>query len=46
MEYQKILNLISNAPNQLTKLRTKNWIEINDQSRAVYMSIVTLNSKP
>ena len=36
MEYQKIINLLDNTPNQLSKLRTKNWIEINDQSKAVY----------
>ena len=36
MEYQKIINLLDNAPNQLSKFRTKNWIEINDQSRGVY----------
>ena len=32
MEYQKIINLLDNAPNQLTKFRTKNWIETNDDS--------------
>ena len=36
MEYQKILNLFDKTPNQLSKFRTKNWIEINDQSRGVY----------
>ena len=36
MEYQKIINLLDNTPNQLSKFRTKNWIEINDQSREVY----------
>ena len=33
MEYQKIINLLDNTPNQLSIFRTKNWIEINDQSR-------------
>ena len=37
MEYQKPINLLDNAPNQLSKLRTKNSIEINDQSREVYI---------
>ena len=32
MEYQKIINLIDNTPNQLTKFITKNWVEINDDS--------------
>ena len=36
MEYQKIINFLSNTPNQLPKFRTKNWIEINDQSRGMY----------
>ena len=36
MEYLKILNLLHNTPNLLSKFRTKNWIEINDQSRGVY----------
>ena len=32
MEYQKIINLLENKSNQLSKFRTKNWIEINEQS--------------
>ena len=36
MEYQKIINLLDNAPNQPTKFRTKNWVEINDDSRGTY----------
>ena len=36
MEYQKIINLLDNTPNQLSKFKTKNWTEINDQSREVY----------
>ena len=36
MEYQKIANLIENTPNQPSKFRTKNWVEINDESRGVY----------
>ena len=36
MEYQKIVNLLDNTPNQSTKLRTKNWVEINDDSRGTY----------
>ena len=35
MEYQKIINLLDNISNQLSKFRTRNWIEINDQSRGV-----------
>ena len=36
MEYQKIVNLLDNASNKLSKFRTKNSIEINDQSRGTY----------
>ena len=36
MEYQKIANLLDNASNQPSKFRTKNWVEINDESRRVY----------
>ena len=35
MEYQKIINLLDNTQNQFSKFRTKNWSEINDQSRRV-----------
>ena len=30
MEYQKIINLLDNTPNQPTKFRTKNSVEIDD----------------
>ena len=36
MEYKKIANLIDDASNQPSKFRTKNWVEINDESRATY----------
>ena len=37
MEYQKIVNLIDdNTLNQPSKFRTRNWIEINDESRGAY----------
>ena len=36
MEYQKIINLLDNTPNQPTKFRTKNWGEMNDDERGVY----------
>ena len=36
MEYQKIINLLDNTSNQQSKFRTKNWIEINDESRGMY----------
>ena len=36
MEYQKIANLIDDTPNQPFEFRTRNWVEINDESRGVY----------
>ena len=36
MEYQKIANLIDDTSSQPSKFRTKNWIEINDESRGTY----------
>ena len=36
MEYQKIINLLDNTPNQPTKFRTKNWVEINDEECGTY----------
>ena len=36
MEYQKMINLLNNTPNALSKFKTRNWIEINDQSKGVY----------
>ena len=38
MEYQKIVNLLDNASNQPSKFRTRNWIEINDESRGTYIN--------
>ena len=31
-------NLLDNASNQPSKFRTKNWVEINDESRGTYTS--------
>ena len=36
MEYQKIINLLDNTSNQSCKFKTKNWLEINDESRETY----------
>ena len=32
MEYQKVTNLLDDKTNQPSKFRTKNWIEINNES--------------
>ena len=36
MEYQKIINLLDNSPNELSKFKTKNWFKINDESQGTY----------
>ena len=55
MEYQKIANLLAsgvalsrvalNASNQPSKFRTKNQVEINDESRGEYTAGSDLNFK-
>ena len=44
MEYQK-KHLLENTPNQVSKFRTKSWIEINDQSRGMYNFISNIRFK-
>ena len=36
MEYQKIINLLDDTTNQTSKFRTRNWVEINDESKGRY----------
>ena len=36
MEYLKIANLLNTGSNQPFKFRTRNWVEINDESRGTY----------
>ena len=36
MEYQKIASLLGNSPNKPSKIRTRNWVEINDDIRGAY----------
>ena len=36
MKYQKIANLIDDTSNQPSKFKTRNWVEINDESRGAY----------
>ena len=38
MKYQKIANLLDSASNKPSKFRTRNWVEINDESRGTYTS--------
>ena len=36
MEYQKISNLLESTSDSLSKFRTRNWVETNDESRGNY----------
>ena len=36
MKYQKTINLLDNTPNHPAKSKTKNWVEINDESKGTY----------
>ena len=35
-KHKKLINLLENVSNTLSKFRTKNWIEKNDQSTGLY----------
>ena len=37
-EFQKIVNLLNNTATQLSKSRTKNWVEINHVRRGACKS--------
>ena len=36
MKDQKIINLLDNTPNDLSKFKTKNCVEVNHDSRGTY----------
>ena len=46
MEYQEIINLLDNTPIQPSKLRTKNRVEINDDSCETYNANSQIKFKP
>ena len=41
MDYQKIKDLLDNTPNQISKFKTKKWVEMIDDE----LGIVKLNLK-
>ena len=46
MEYQKVANLIDyDTSNQPSKFRTRNWVEINEESRVAYNVISQIKLK-
>ena len=36
MEYQKIANFLVSTSNQPSKFRTRNWVDVNDESKESY----------
>ena len=36
MEYQKMMNLLDGTTNQPSKFRTRDWVEINNESKGIY----------
>ena len=36
MEYEKIINLLGDIPDKLSRSATKKWVEIYDQSGGTY----------
>ena len=45
MEYQTIINLLDNTPNQPSQFRTSNWAEINDKLRGTYSTSIQTKFK-
>ena len=45
MEYQKIINLLNNTPNQPSTFKTKDWVEIHDESPGTYDTISQIKFK-
>ena len=40
MDYQKIKDLLDNTPNQISKFKTKKWVEmIDDELRIVKLNL-------
>ena len=36
MQHKKTISLLGNTPNQSSKFRRKNWVEVNDHERGTY----------
>ena len=45
MKYQNIINLLDDGPNEPSKVRTKNKVDVNDDLRGVYNTNSEFNSK-
>ena len=45
MEDPKIINLLDDTTNQPSKFKTRNWVEINDESQGKYNANSNIRSK-
>ena len=45
MEYQIIINLLDNTPNQPSQFRTENLVEVSDDSHGTYSTSSQIKSK-
>ena len=45
MEYQKIINLLDNSPNQPSQSRLKDWVQINVDARGTHNTNNQIKSK-
>ena len=45
MKHQKIISLLDNTPNQPSKFRTRNGVEINNDSRGTHNTISQIKLK-
>ena len=45
MEYQTIINLLDNTPNQPSQIKTENWVEVSDDSHGTYSTSSQIKSK-
>ena len=45
MEYKKRINLLDNTQNEPSKFRTRNYVEINDESGGTYKISIQIKFK-
>ena len=45
MEYQKMINLLDYTPDQPSKFRTINWVEINNDSHGTWNTNIQIRFK-
>ena len=45
MEYKKIIKFLDNTTTQASKFKTKNWVEVSEDARATYNTIIQIKLK-